>query len=133
MAKKCYTYDENLGVCKEEGTDHVAPLVLQAIPFTGIFGSGFGNMGRWDLFGIYMAALFGGCCFVVITSVSCACFCNNAETDTPSDTDHTECWAKCSSCLWVSGILVLYVLGIVWTASPGMVLDTNGCPLVFGN
>ena len=35
---------ELLVYCKEEGIDHVAPLVLQAIPFTGIFGSGFGNL-----------------------------------------------------------------------------------------
>ena len=59
IAKKCYKVDENLGQCKKSGTDHVAPLVLQAIPFTGVFGSGFANMGRWDLFGIYMGVLFG--------------------------------------------------------------------------
>ena len=48
VEKKCYKFDENLGQCKEDGYDHYTPLVLQAIPFTGVFGAGFGNMGRWD-------------------------------------------------------------------------------------
>ena len=61
IPKKCYTFDTNLGQCKKSGTDHVVPLVLQAIPFTAVFGSGFGNIGRWDLFGMYMGILFGGC------------------------------------------------------------------------
>ena len=76
IAKKCYTFDTNLGQCKKSGTDHVAPLVLQAIPFTGVFGSGFGNMGRWDLFGMYMGVLFGGCCFLLMSVVCCLCCCN---------------------------------------------------------
>ena len=50
--KKCYGWDKNLGICKETGPDFTSAIVLQAIPFTGFFGSGFGNMGRWDLFGI---------------------------------------------------------------------------------
>ena len=133
IAKKCYMYDENLGTCKETGKDHVGPLVLQAIPVTGIFGAGFGNMGRWDIFGIYMAALFGGCCYVLITSVVCACLCNNAEEDITNNTEAVHCWSYCNGCLWTIGILVLYILGIVWTATPGMILDTNGCPLVFGS
>ena len=120
---------------KKKEQIHVGPLVLQAIPFTGIFGAGFGNMGRWDIFGIYMATLFGGCCFVLLTTISCACFCNNAEEVEVQQNydDGIQCWGKCTSCLWSTSILVLYVLGIVWTATPGMVLDTNGCPLVFGS
>ena len=79
IAKKCYKFDENLGQCKKDGYDHVGPLVLQAIPVTGVFGAGFGNMGRWDLFGIYMSVLLGGCSFIVLTSVICACCCNSGR------------------------------------------------------
>ena len=56
--KKCYAWDQDLGACKETGHNYVTPLVLQAIPFTGIFGSGFGNIGRWDLFGMYLGVSF---------------------------------------------------------------------------
>ena len=133
VAKKCYTYDENLGTCKKLGKDHVGPLVLQAIPITGVFGAGFGNMGRWDILGIYMAVLFGGCCFIILTSVLCACVCNNGEENITKTNEAAQCWTYCSGCLWTIGILVLYIWGIVQMATPGMILDTNGCPLVFGN
>ena len=98
VAKKCYTYDENLGSCKKLGKDHVGPLVLQAIPVTGVFGAGFGNMGRWDIFGIYMAILFGGCCFIIITSVTCACCCNDGSEENISKTGNeaAQCWTYCS-------------------------------------
>ena len=61
IAKKCYEFDNDLGKCKKSGIDHTGPLVLQAIPITGMFGAGFGNMGRWDIFGMYMGIFFGGC------------------------------------------------------------------------
>ena len=138
VAKKCYSYDENLGRCEAAGTDHIGPLVLQAIPVTGIFGAGFGNMGRWDLFGIYMAVLFGGCLFICITvgmCFCCPCFNNLDDQEIgPNDTcGHAvgTCWSSCGSCLYGTTVLVFYILGIVWTATPGMVLDPNGCPLKF--
>ena len=68
----CWKWDDVNGKCEVAGKDFVGPIVLQAIPFTGAFGSGWGNMGRWDIFNIYMAVVFGpfgvlliGCCCVM--------------------------------------------------------------------
>jgi len=127
--KKCYTWDENLGKCDESGKDFVAPLVLQAIPFTGIFGSGFGNIGRWDIFGLYMGVLFGGCCSILIFMFALLACC---PADEGQDKETTlACLGYCGGLIWALGVLTLYVLGIYWTASPGAILDSAGCPLKF--
>ena len=136
IAKKCYTFDNNLGQCKKAGHDHVAPLVLQAIPFTAVFGSGFGNIGRWDLFGMYMGILFGGCCLILMGSACCLCCCKEKETDDEyslmnDKESFIKCFGNCGACIWAIAILVFYILGIVWTATEGRVLDANGCPLIF--
>jgi len=134
IAKKCYTFDNDLGECKKSGHNHIGPLVLQAIPFTGVFGSGFGNIGRWDLFGMYMGILFGGCCFILIASACCLCCCNkSSEEAEPLDDKEAfmKCATSCGGCIWGIVILVFYILGIVWTATEGGVLDADGCPLVF--
>ena len=134
IAKKCYTFDNNLGQCKKSGHDHVAPLVLQAIPFTAVFGSGFGNIGRWDLFGMYMGILFGGCCFLIMSAMCCLCCCNKNDDDLEAANDkesYMKCATSCGGCIWAIVILVFYILGIVWTATEGGVLDANGCPLIF--
>lgn len=134
IAKKCYTFDNNLGQCKKSGHDHVAPLVLQAIPFTAVFGSGFGNIGRWDLFGMYMGILFGGCCFLIMSAMCCLCCCNKNDDDLEAANDkesYMKCATSCGGCIWGIVVLVFYILGIVWTATEGGVLDANGCPLIF--
>ena len=134
IAKKCYTFDNDLGECKEKGYNHIGPLVLQAIPFTGVFGSGFGNMGRWDLFGMYMGIFFGGCCFIIMSSLFCLCCCNkSSEEAEPLDDKEAfmKCATSCGTCIWAIVILVFYILGIVWTATEGGVLDADGCPLIF--
>ena len=51
IINNCWEWDKNLG-CSKTGPDYNTALILQAVPFTGIFGAGFGNIGRWDLFGI---------------------------------------------------------------------------------
>ena len=133
VAKKCYRFDENLGECKKSGKDHLAPLILQAIPLTGVFGSGFGNIGRWDLFGMYMGIVFGGCCFIIMASMCCFC-CSNESSEEVTIEDGKTCM-KCASsfgtCIWAIVVIVFYILGIVWTATEGDVLDADGCPLIF--
>ena len=134
IAKKCYTFDNNLGQCKKAGHDHVAPLVLQAIPFTAVFGSGFGNIGRWDLFGMYMGILFGGCCSIIMMGFCCLCCCNKKDDEMEIANDkeaYMKCAANCGGCIWGIVVLVFYILGIVWTATEGGVLDADGCPLIF--
>ena len=120
--KKCYAWNENLSACEETGKKFITPLVLQAIPFTGVFGAGFGNIGRWDLFGMYMGVLFGGCCFVALSTACCAACTNSGESEAQSLTACTSCWYSIA-------LTALYIWGIVKTATPGDILDGSGCPL----
>tara|TARA_B100000925_G_scaffold277891_1_gene246265 strand:+ start:405 stop:1022 length:618 start_codon:yes stop_codon:yes gene_type:complete len=133
IAKKCYEFDNDLGKCKKSGIDHTGPLVLQAIPITGMFGAGFGNMGRWDIFGMYMGIFFGGCCFIIIASVSCLCCCNKSDDLAPLDDKESfmKCATSCGACVWATVVIVFWIIGIVQIATEGQVLDSNGCPLVF--
>jgi len=119
---KCYAWNANSGLCEQTGQNHITPLVLQAIPFTGIFGAGFGNIGRWDLFGIYMGVLFGGCCFIVIATLLFAACTGHTEEEATGFT-------SCNTCLWSIALTALYIWGIVKIATPGDILDGNGCPL----
>ena len=130
IVKKCYKYDINLGKCKQDGYDSTAPIVLQAIPFTGIFGSGFGNIGRWDLFGIYMGIMFGGCCCLLTTATCMLCACPQGNEE-GSKEGILMCYTQCGVCVWGITILVFYILGLVWITKPGVILDGNGCPLIF--
>ena len=130
VVKKCYTYDENLGKCKQGGYHSTGPIVLQAIPFTGVFGSGFGNIGRWDLFGIYMGVFFGGCCSVILLSLCCLCVCPSGNEEGKKE-GALMCFGQCGLCLWAVAILVFYILGLIWITTPGTILDRNGCPLIF--
>jgi len=86
----------------------------QAIPFTGGFGSGWGNMGRWDIFNIYMAVVFGPLAIVIL---GCCCmmggFCAQNE-------DRLECWTclgHCFGCLWAVAITALWIWGIIAIAN----------------
>lgn len=129
VAKKCYSYDSSLGQCKREGRNAIGPIVLQAIPFTGVFGSGFGNIGRWDLFAAYMSLTLGGCCFIMISASCFLCLCPAGSDDTKETA--IMCWGKCSTCLWALGVLGFYVAGIVMISDPGVVVDGDGCPLIY--
>ena len=132
IAKKCYKFNENLGKCEKSGTDHLVPLILQAIPLTGIFGSGFGNIGRWDWFGLYMGIVFGGCCFIIMASACCLCCDNSSEGPSIEEGKSCmKCASSCGVCIWATVIIIFYILGIVWTATEGGVLDADGCPLIF--
>ena len=110
----CWKWDDVNDHCEVAGKDFVAPLVLQAIPFTGGFGSGWGNMGRWDIFGVYMAVVFGP---LAIIMLGCCCamggFCAQNE-------DRLECWSclsHCFGCLWAVAITALWIWGIIAIAN----------------
>ena len=110
----CWKWDDVNDQCEVAGKDFVAPLVLQAIPFTGGFGSGWGNMGRWDIFSIYMVVVFGPLAIVIL---GCCCamggFCAQNE-------DRLECWSclsYCFGCLWAVAIVALWIWGIVAIAN----------------
>ena len=121
--KKCYKWNENLEKCEDSGKDRISAIVLQSIPITGVFGSGFGNIGRWDIFSIYMIIIFGGC----FATCLCTCFCNylnGADTKEAA----TIAGSKCCSILIAIAILVMWIWGIVMIANRN-VLDLNGCEL----
>ena len=131
VLKDCYKYDENLGLCAQDGYHYGGPLALQAIPMTGVFGAGYGNIGRWDVFGMYMGITLGGCCFILATLCACLFVCPEGKDDTESKETGLLVWSKCGYCLWGVAVLVFYVIGIVQMATPGLVIDGNGCPLIF--
>ena len=131
VLKDCYKYDENLGECAQAGYHYGGPLALQAIPMTGVFGAGYGNIGRWDVFGMYMGITIGGCLFILVTLCACLFVCPEGKDDTDSKETGLLMWSKCGYCLWGVAVLTFYVIGIVQMATPGLVIDGNGCPLIF--
>lgn len=130
VAKKCYVYDENLAKCRQDGLSSTGPIVLQAIPFTGVFGSGFGNMGRWDMFGMYMGIFIGGFFGVLCLSTTILCL-NTQDDDDDTKGSMATCIASCGGCCWTILVLVYYILGIIWISTPGKILDGNGCSLIY--
>ncbi len=128
----CWSYSTIKEECSGAGKEWLPAIILQGIPITGVFGAGFGNIGRWDIFGTYMAIVFGGCLGICC----CGCFCSacNKEED-------REAMAKTGSngcgCLLSIAILVMYVWGIVVIANKDIKApwtDYRGynimCPLV---
>lgn len=126
QVKKCYLWNSNLGICQENGPKFVPALVLQAIPFTGYFGSGYGNMGRWDLFGLSSGILFGGCLFICFFSVIVV-LCTNSDNENKNTMG--KCCSQCLSYIWAITITVLWIKGIVDIANKDIV-GPNGCKLV---
>ena len=118
--KKCYKWDANLGKCEDDGPAFMPAIILQAIPFTGVFGSGFGNMGRWDLFGVAMGIFFGG----LVLACIFICLCN----DTNDDNGKASCSVSCYTCLLSIAITTYWIWGIVVIANKS-ILGPNGCKL----
>ena len=108
--QNCWKWDEMKSECVEDGKSFVPAIILQAIPFTGMFGSGFGNMGRWDIFGAYMGLFFGGCLLVCCMTL----FCGSNSKD---DDSGTKLCSGCGGCLWGLAVTTLYIWGIVVIAN----------------
>jgi hypothetical protein len=106
----CWSYSTIKNECNEAGAEFLPALLLQI--FLGEFGSGFGNMGRWDIFSIYMAVMFGGCLMVCCCGMCCNCI--NKEEDKESA---TIAGSKCGSCLWAVAISTMWIWGIVVIAN----------------
>ena len=121
ILKTCYSWDEDLATCKETGPEFTPAIVLQAIPFTGVFGSGFGNMGRWDLFGIGSGIWGGG----IVLACLFACACSAGEN---ASAEGTSLCMSCWGCVWALGIAAYWIWGIVVIANK-TVYGPNGCPL----
>jgi len=108
----CWSYSTIKSDCNEAGKEWLPAMVLQGIPVTGVFGSGFGNMGRWDIFGIYMAIMFGGCFGICC----CACLCSACNKEADKEAMSTL-GSKGCGCLISVAILVMYIWGIVVIAN----------------
>ena len=107
----CWKWDAIEEKCVGQ-KDFIAPIILQSIPVTGMFGSGFGNMGRWDIFGTYMCVVFLP--LVVICCVAC-CMSMQSGSDSPSDTTELT-KGLCCSCfafVYALAVLILWIWGIV--------------------
>ena len=134
VVKKCFTWvkddTESKGTCKATGHNHVGPLVLSAIPFTSMMGISYAMIERWDLFGMQLGVLLGPC-FILC----CLCVLLLRKTDNDDDTlSGPGCYelvTRCSICCWSFALTILWIMSIVWTATPGNITDGNGCPLVF--
>lgn len=127
----CWKWDDVNDNCVKEGKPFVPAIVLQGIPFTGAFGSGWGNIGRWDLFAVYMGTVFGGLVFICIMS---CCIMSGGE----DCKDCGLCAGYCFALLWAIAIVALWIWGIVEIANKPDAPWTNWkgeaimCPLVEG-
>lgn len=126
----CWSYSDIKDECNEAGKEFLPALLLQI--FLGAFGSGFGNIGRWDIFGTFMSVFFGGCLFVCCCGMCCHCI--NKKEDQEGA---TALGTKCGGCLWSLAIIVMWIWGIVviankevkgeWTNYMG---DPILCPMI---
>ena len=77
--RNCWFWDNNENLCIEQGPDYDSALIWQSIPFTGIFGAGFGNMGRWDIFAY--GSIMWGVGSLIPCILFCIYLCTYIETD----------------------------------------------------
>ena len=136
LVKNCYTWksddSKNQGECEQQGYNHVAPMVLSAIPFTSIIGIGYAVIERWDLFGMQLGILLGPCCLICCMNFTAFYQENKHDGDVLNETaSYIQLCSKCFSCCWSVALLVMWILSIVWVATPGEILDGDGCPLIF--
>ncbi len=105
----CWTYD-SLNGCEKSGKPWLPAIILQSIPFTGTFGSGFGNIGRWDIFAVYMGIVFGPIALVCI--IAC-CVTMYTKEDVSSI---LQCFTACFACLYVITVVGFWIWGIIQIA-----------------
>lgn len=108
----CWKWNEIKQECQEDGKPFIPAIILQGIPFTGFFGSGFGNMGRWDIFGYYWIVIGCGCL------CSC-CICGGASCAADDDGKDSalKLGAGCGNCLTSIALTTMWIWGIVVIAN----------------
>ena len=118
--QKCFKWDN--AECISTGKEQTSALILQSVPFTGIFGAGFGNISRWDLFGVSMGLFFGICLFLCCTIFAGFFFCSETSTEC------LKCYTNCGGCIYSLIVMIWWIYGIVLIANRE-ILDGNGCQL----
>jgi len=120
LLENCWNWDTENLKCAESGPDYKSTLTLQAIPFTGIFGAGFGNMGRWDLFGI--GSIIWGVGTIIPCILLCVYIVSYIQIN-PVTVFRLYCG------IFILVILVYWIWGIIQIVNKN-VLGPNGCPFV---
>ena len=127
--KDCWKYKDD--ECLPNGKNFIAPLILNAVPFTSVLGIGYGVIERWDLFGIQLAVTFGP--LILLCCVGCCCICCSKNETVNEIEDNSTIWielyTKIYQCLYSILILTFWILSIVWVSTPQGTLDGNGCYL----
>ena len=111
----CWDYDKIEG-CTKSGKQWLPAMILQAIPFTGAFGSGFGNMGRWDIFNIYITVVFAPCAILCLLTCYFAAKSEKNNSNEKEELNQLDCMSFLVSCLgmiWALGTLAMWIWGIV--------------------
>jgi hypothetical protein len=108
----CWKWNDIKSNCEEAGKPFIPALVLQAIPFTGYFGSGFGNMGRWDIFGTYWLVIGCGCLCSCCMGLGAHC-----ASQADDKTEAAACGGRCGSCLLSIAMTTMWIWGIVVVAN----------------
>ena len=124
----CWKWDDVNDECVADGHAFVPAIILQSIPLTGTFGSGWGNIERWDIFAIYLITFFGG--LLLLCFITC---CASSGEDS---NDCGMCIVQCLGLLWGLAMSGLWIWGIVaiaekpdapWTNWEGKAIK---CPLI---
>jgi hypothetical protein len=142
--KNCWKYDDIAG-CERDGKPFLPALILQSIPITGVFGSGFGNIGRWDIFTTYIWGFFGPpILFCVLSTILwCCCVPTDVGAKQPLLGGSGESAVGCTiltgacSCVWIVIVMSLWIWGIItiagkevdapWLSADGVKIM---CPMV---
>ena len=127
----CWKWDSVNDKCVKDGKPFIPAIVLQGIPLTGVFGSGWGNIERWEMFAVYMGTVFGG--IVLICIMSCCIMSRGDDCK-----DWGLCVGYCFTVIWAITIVALWIWGIVEIADKPKAPWKNWkgesilCPLVEG-
>lgn len=105
----CWKFNEITQQCEKAGKEFIPAIVLQSIPMTGVFGSGFGNIGRWDLFGMYMGIVFGP--LLLLCTILC-CLMQDGMSE-----DLSKALSACIQCLYGVAVTGFWIWGIVVIAN----------------
>ncbi len=130
----CWTYNHIKGQCEQVGKEWLPGMILQGVPLTGVFGAGFANIGRWDIFVTFI--LVFACPIILYCLFVCCVIARDINMESENATLSSGC-QSCFSCCYSIALLGMYVYGLVVFANrevEGPWKDYQGntimCPLI---